>query len=57
MPPAGGTELGTFTPAVEDESMRYDEQDRQSDSFEDRRGERGGMFPGRAFRSRLAAAA
>src|SRR5262245_25449881 len=28
--------------------MRYDEQDRQSDSFEDRRGQ-GGMFPGRGM--------
>jgi len=49
MPPGGGTEFGTFRPTVEDESMRYDEQDRQSDSFEDRRGERGGMFPGRGM--------
>ncbi|HJZ30120.1 MAG TPA: neutral zinc metallopeptidase [Hyphomicrobiaceae bacterium] len=29
--------------------MRYDEQDRQSDSFEDRRGEGGGMFSGRGM--------
>src|SRR5262249_57695535 len=45
-PRSAATRPAAFTPSVEEQTMRYDEQDRQSDSFEDRRGG-GGMFSGR----------